>query len=145
MTFSPFLVIDREGCLSLKPISRKWSLRRLSPSSLRPLVWIWCDWPRLGERWIVEPVALLRLLPLPAQCLLLRAEACAEALPPQCKTGTCRGRGREVAGRQGALVSEPRGKRMRRRDYEGLGKRSPGYAGAGAGSQEAQRRREGAG
>lgn len=52
MTFSCFLVIDREGCPSLKPISRKWSLRRLSPSSLRPLVWIWCDWPRLGERWI---------------------------------------------------------------------------------------------
>lgn len=48
----PLCVIDHEGCLSLKPISRKWSLRRLSPSSPRPLVWMWCDWPRLGERWI---------------------------------------------------------------------------------------------
>lgn len=93
----------------------------------------------------MEPVALLQLLPHPAQCLLLRAEACAEVLPPQCKTGTCRGRGREVAGRQGALVSEPQGKRMRRKGYEGLGRRSPGYAGADDGSQEAQRRREGAG
>lgn len=52
VTFSPLRVIDHEGCLSLKPISRKWSLRRLSPSSPRPLVWMWCDWPRLGERWI---------------------------------------------------------------------------------------------
>lgn len=145
MTFSPLLVIDHEGCPSLKLISRKWSLRRQSPSSPRRLVWMWCDWPTLGERLIVEPVALLQLLPLPAQCHLLWAESCAEALPPQCMTGTCRGRGREVAGRQGALVSEPQGKRMRRKGYERLGKRSPGYAGAGAGSQEAQRRREGAG
>lgn len=45
VTFSSLLVINREGCLSLKPISRKWSLRRPSPSSLRPLVWMWCDWP----------------------------------------------------------------------------------------------------
>lgn len=50
-----------------------------------------------------------------------------------------------MAGRQGALVSEPQGKKMRRKGYEGLGKWSPGYAGAGAGSPEARRRREGAG
>lgn len=49
-----------------------------------------------------------------------------------------------MAGRQGALVSVPQGKRMRRKGYERLGKKSPGYDGAGAGSQEAQRR-EGAG
>lgn len=89
----------------------------------------------------MEPVALLPLL---AQRLLLRAEVCAEALPPQCKNGTCQGRGHEVAGRQGALVSVPQGKRMKRKGYERLGKKSPGYDGAGAGSQEAQRR-EGAG
>ncbi len=88
----------------------------------------------------MEPGALLRLLPLPAQSLLLQAEVCAEALPPQCKSGTCQGRGHEVAGRQGALVSELRGKRMRRKGYERLGKKSLGYDGAGAGFQESQRR-----
>lgn len=46
--------------------------------------------------------------------------------------------------RQGALGSEPQGKRMKRKGYERLGKKSPGYDKAGAGSQEAQRR-EGAG
>lgn len=45
-------------------------------------------------------------------------------------------------GRQGALAIEPQGKRMRK-GYEGHGKRSPGYAEAGAGSQVAQQRREG--
>lgn len=50
-----------------------------------------------------------------------------------------------MAGTPGALVSEPQGKRMRRKGYEGLGKKSPGCAGAGAGSQEAQRGRKGAG
>lgn len=48
-------------------------------------------------------------------------------------------------GRQGAQAIEPQEKRMRRKGYEEDGKRSPGYAEAGGGSQVAQRRREGEG
>lgn len=65
---------------------------------------------------------------LPQPPLLQWSEACADAQPPQCRAGTWRGRGCEVVGRQGALMTEPPGKMMRRKANGGLWRKSLGYA-----------------